>query len=83
VPKIGSTVLTLLILEFGLGVESVGYKYVVCSSVLTLLILEFGLGDRSYPHFKTPARPVLILLVLEFGLGVSMALEINLINAAS
>ena len=38
-------VLTLLILEFGLGVDYYSRTGLTISFVLTLLILEFGLGE--------------------------------------
>ena len=43
--KGNAAVLTLLILEFGLGVLKIKEKYEKCQVVLTLLILEFGLGE--------------------------------------
>ena len=41
----GANVLTLLILEFGLGDSTASYSCKCWRPVLTLLILEFGLGD--------------------------------------
>ena len=61
-------VLTLLILEFGLGAAELRKRCNAAKSVLTLLILEFGLGGI----WKSPTNyiwSVLTLLILEFGLG--------------
>ena len=62
--------LTLLILEFGLGVVS-RFNEKVKAWVLTLLILEFGLGVADTSNLFTGDR-VLTLLILEFGLGGSI-----------
>ncbi len=68
------TVLTLLILENGLGADSlvIGGTPIV---VLTLLILENGLGGKSRWVIQKRREKVLTLLILENGLGAG-----NLVN---
>ncbi len=63
-------VLTLLILENGLGVIMARYTCLNRVAVLTLLILENGLGGERRGA-KKRGRAVLTLLILENGLGGS------------
>ena len=67
--SIFEVVLTLLILEIGLGASFDVSTNMVKRQVLTLLILEIGLGAQS--HFEQRANwyVVLTLLILEIGLG--------------
>ncbi len=64
-----SLVLTLLILENGLGARKHGTARNGGNVVLTLLILENGLGVASFEAGTLYNPQVLTLLILENGLG--------------
>ena len=74
-----AAVLTLLILEIGLGANDADDIGAPNVQVLTLLILEIGLGENVCSSWSRRYYfAVLTLLILEIGLGVGRVVDLGI-----